>query len=231
MKRMWRLAGIGCIAHVVLLLAGYSQQKSPMFGAAPADIAKTYAQVPATKMYVGGFAITLAWLVLLATLTLVARLLTASSDAGGWAAGLVAAGATVATAVTLAGAYATAGSAYYGATHGYAPDVVAGINMISKFADLLAMSAVGVTAVALGAAGLVSHRLPRWTAAGSLVVGGIGIASGASTGLLNVGNLLWLVWLVVVGVVLLRGPARPGSSEPAEPRLPAGADLSGLRSG
>jgi amino acid transporter len=228
MKRMWRLAGVGCIAHVVLLLAGYSQQKSPMFGATPAEVVKTYAGVPATKMYVGGFLITLAWLVLLATLTLVARLLVVDggTPAGGWLSGLISTAGTAATAVTLAGAYATAGGAYYAAAHGFSADVVAGANMVSKFADLIAMSAIGLTTIAIGAAGLASRTLPRWAAWISVVIGVVGVASGAHTGLLDIGNLLWLAWLVILGVVLMRGPARPHSSEPADNRSLAAAGLS-----
>src|SRR5215470_4999160 len=100
MNRLWRLAGGLCLAHVILLLAGYSQMRVPVFDAAPADVVKTYADVATNRMYAGGFVGVLAWLVLLAAVTLLARLLRTDtaderSRANGWLSGLVAtAGAT-----------------------------------------------------------------------------------------------------------------------------------------
>src|SRR6516165_10699449 len=137
MNRLWRLAGVLCLAYPVLLLAGYSQQRSPVFGASPSDVVSTYAAAPEGKMYVGGYLATIAWLVLVAALTLVARLLRGRGETAGWLAGLVPAGGVVSAAVTLGGAFASAGGAYYAARHGYAPDVVAGVNYASKFADLI----------------------------------------------------------------------------------------------
>ena len=62
--------------------------------------------------------------------------------------------------------------------------------------------------MAVGAAGLASRALPRWAAWTGVAVGVIGVASASSAALLNTGNLLWLAWLILLGVVLLRGPAR-----------------------
>lgn len=220
MKRMWRIAGALCIAHVVLLFAGYSQQKAPNFGDSTAQIVSTYAGVPATKMYAGGFMVTLAWLVLLSAVTLIARLLRGTTEASGWFSRLITAAGSTATSITLAGAYAGAGAAYFAATHGYAPQVVAGLTYVSKFSDQLAMAAAGLCALAVGAAGLTSRALPRWAAWIGVIIGVVGIASASSATLLNTGNLLWLVWLILTGVVLMRGPARSAvSSTPADPIL------------
>jgi hypothetical protein len=207
MNRLWRVAGGLLLAHVILLLAGYSQMRVPVLGASSDDIVRTYAGVPATRMYLGGYVGILAWLALLAAVTLLARLLRGSTESSRWLAGLVATAGVAATAVTAV-AFVTTGAAYYGATHRYTADVVAGITTVSKFADLVAMSVLGVCAVAVGAAGLAGRTLPRWIAVISLLVGVVGIASGANQGLLDVGNLLWLAYLVVFSVVLLRGPAR-----------------------
>lgn len=182
MKRLWRIAGTLCIAHVVLLLAGYSQQRSPVFGASPGAIASLYAGVPATRMYAGGFLVTLAWLVLLAAVTLVARLLRGPGDSAGWLASLILAAGTTATVVTLASSYATAGAAYFAASHGYPADVVAGLNMISKFSDFIAIIASGLCALAVGAAGLAGRRLPRWAAWISVVTGVVCLAAGTGSG-------------------------------------------------
>jgi hypothetical protein len=207
MNRLWRTAGALCIAHVVLLLAGYSQQRSPAFGAGPSSTAATYAGVATTKMYAGGFLAMVAWLVLLAAATLVARLVRGSGETTAWFGNLIVAGATLATAVTL-GSFAATGAAFYGAKHGYPADTVAVVNGVSKFADFIAIAALGVTALAVGGAGLAGATLPRWTGWVSIAVGIVGVASASGTALLNTGTLIVMAWLVMVGVVLLRGPAR-----------------------
>jgi hypothetical protein len=225
MNRLWRTAGVLCIAHPVLLLAGYSQMRSPSFGAIPSAIADAYAGVPGTKMYLGGYLATIAWFALIVLVTLLARLLRGTGDTAGWLAGLIQAAGVTAASVTLAGAFASAGAAYYGARHGYGPDVVAGAHYVAKFADFISMVGLGLCAVAIGGAGLASRALPRWAAGLSLAVGALGIASGANSGLLNLTTLVWLAWLVLVGVVLMRGQARARQAAPA-PAQAALADVS-----
>jgi hypothetical protein len=208
MKRLWRIAGTFCIAYVVLLLAGYSQQRSPVFGASPTSIVRLYSSVPAYKMYVGAVLVTAASLLLLTAFTLIARLLRGQTDTSGWFSALILAAATAAAVVTLVGSYAGAFAAYYAATHGFAADTVAGLNMISKFSDLIAMGASGLSALALGGAGLASGRLPRWAAWISIVVGLVGIVAGTGPAQLNLGTLVWFAWVIMLGVVLLRGQER-----------------------
>jgi hypothetical protein len=208
MKRLWRLAGALCIAYVVLLLAGYSQQRSPAFGASAASITSLYSGVPAGKMYAGAVLVTTASLLLLTAFTLVSRLMRGETEGAGWASALILTAGTAAAAVTLVGSYAGAFAAYYAATHGLGADTVAGLNMISKFSDLIAAAATGVCALAIGGAGLASRRLPRWAAWISIVVGAVDILSGTGPAQLNLGTLVGFVWMVMLGVVLLRGPAR-----------------------
>jgi hypothetical protein len=217
MNRLWRIAGGLCLAHVVLLLAGYSQMRVPVFDAPSADVVSTYTGVPTVRMYAGGYVGIVAWLVLLAAVTLLARLLRGGTDATGWLAGLVAVAGGLATAVT-ATAFVSTGAAYYAARHGYAPDLVAGLTSASKFADFVAMSALGLCALAIGGAALAGRALPRWLGVVSVLVGAAGIAAGAHQGLLDLGNLLWLAYLVVLAVVLLRGPVRRRPQVPADDR-------------
>jgi hypothetical protein len=208
MKRLWRIAGAFCIAYVVLLLAGYSQQRSPGFGASAASITSLYSGVAAGKMYTGAVLVTMASLLLLTAFTLISRLLRGETEGAGWASALILAAGTAAVAVTLVGSYAGAFAAYYAATHGFSADTVAGLNMISKFSDLIAVGATGVCALAIGGAGLASRRLPRWAAWISIVVGAVDIVSGTGPAQLNLGTLVGFAWMIMLGVVLLRGPAR-----------------------
>ncbi len=219
MNRLWRIAGVLCLAHPVLLLAGYSQQRSAPFGAVPAAVVATYAGVPETRMYLGGYVAALAWLVLIAAVTLVARLVRGTGETSGWLAGLAQAAGVTAAAVTLAGAFAGAGGAYYAARHGYSPDVVAGMHYIAKFADFVSIATLGLCTLAVGGAALASRALPRWTAWLSVAVGVLGTASGTGGALLNFFTLVWLAWLVVLAVVLMRGPARSRRAAAAEPVL------------
>ena len=208
MKRLWRVAGALCIAYVILLLAGYSQQRSPSFGASATSITSLYASVPAGKMYAGAVLVTVASLVLLAAITLIARLLRGRTDGSAWLSALVLTAGAVAAGVTLVGSYAGAFAAYFAATHGFGADTVAGLNMISKFSDLIASGATGLCVLAIGGAGLASHRLPRWAAWISVVVGAVDIVSGTGPAQLNMGTLVGFAWTIMLGLVLLRGPAR-----------------------
>jgi hypothetical protein len=218
MNRLWRLAGVLCLAYPVLLLAGYSQQRSPVFGASPSEIVSTYAAVPETKMYVGGYLATIAWLVLIAAVTLLARLVRGSGETAGWLAGLAQAGVVTAAAVTLGGAFASTGGAYYAARHGYAADIVASVNYASKFADLISIAALGLGILAIAGAGLASRALPRWAAWLGVLVGALAVASGTSSALMNFTTLVLLAWFVVLAVVVMRGPARLRTVA-AEPKL------------
>ena len=226
MKRLWRVAGAFCIAYVVLLLAGYSQQRSPAFGASAASVTSLYSGVPAGKMYAGAILVTMASLLLLTAFTPIARLLRGGTEGAGWAAALILTAGTAAAAVTLAGSYAAAFAAYYAATHGFGAGTVAGLNMISKFADLIAIGASGLGALALGGAGLASGGCPggRRGSASSPALSassrGPGLpAERGHTRLARVGDHA-------------RGgaAARPGARPPAPPARPAAgrvaADLS-----
>lgn len=219
MNRLWRTAGVLCIAYPVLLLAGYSQQRSPAFGAVPSDIVSTYAGVTEGRMYLGGYIATIAWLVLIAAVTLLARLLRGTGETSGWLAGLIQAAGVTSAAVTLGGAFAATGGAYYAARHGYAPDTVAGIHYVGKFADFVNMAALGVCALAVGGAGLAGRALPRWAAWLSVAVGVLGVAAGSGGALLGLATLVWLAWFVLLAVVLMRGPARVPRAAPAGPAL------------
>jgi hypothetical protein len=60
--------------------------------------------------------------------------------------------------------------------------------------------------------------LPRWVAWSGYLVGVLSIAAVpfARVGGLDIANLTWLVWFVVLGVAALRGPRTPAMSDPDE---------------
>jgi hypothetical protein len=130
-----------------------------------------------------------------------ARLVPGTGDVSGWFASLTVAAGALATAVTLGGAYAAAGAAFYGARHGFPADVVASVNYISKFSDFIAIAALGGCAVAVGGAALASAALPRWAGWLSVAMGVFCVASASGTAMLSAGTLLFLAWLIVLAVV------------------------------
>jgi len=85
--------------------------------------------------------------------------------------------------------------------------VVASLHEASKYADFITMIGFGVLALAVGAAVLTSGALARWFGFISLAVGAVGIASG-NAAVLDKGTLVWVAWLIALGVVSLRTPRR-----------------------
>jgi hypothetical protein len=65
-----------------------------------------------------------------------------------------------------------------------------------------------VCALSVGGAALAGGTLPRWAGWLSVLVGLVCVVSAGGPSLLAIGTLLFLAWLVVLGVVLIRGPAR-----------------------
>ena len=221
MNRLWRVAGALCLAHVVLLLAGYSQMKSPAFGANPAAIATTLGHASTSTMFVGGFIATVAWLVFLAAVTLVGRLVRGESEAGHWMSSLGVAAGTLAAAVTLGGAFASSGAAFYGVKHGYSTDLVAGITYAGKFADFIAIAALGLCALGIGGAVLASGSLSRWFGWLTVAVGIVAVVGAAGSAPLNFATVVFLGWIVVLAVMLIRGRRRSVDSGPANRLLVA----------
>ncbi len=214
MNRLWRIAGTLCLAHVVLLLAGYSQMKSPTYGARPTSIVTTFAGVSTSTMFVGGFIALIAWLVFLAAVTLVGRLVRGTTETAGWLASLGVAAGTLATAVTIGGAFATTGAAFYGAKHGYSPDLVAGITYVGKFADFVAIASLGVCAVGIGGAALAGGALARWFGWLSVAAGIVGVIGATGSATLNFATVVLLGWVVVLAVMLVRGRRNAPSGAP-----------------
>jgi len=63
-------------------------KRSPVFAASPSAIVSTYGGVATAKMYAGGYIVTVAWLVLVAGVTLAARLVRGTGEVSGWFASL-----------------------------------------------------------------------------------------------------------------------------------------------
>jgi hypothetical protein len=125
-------------------------------------------------------------------------------ETSAWLASLVRTVGVTAAVVTLGGACTATGGVYYGARHGFPAQTVAALHEVGTCADFISMAA-------LGGCALASRSLPRWLAGLSLavgVVGVVGVVGGTGPAELGLATVVWLGWLVILAVVLLRGPAR-----------------------
>ena len=210
MKALWRTAAGLCLAHLVLMLAGYSQQKAPRFTDDPAAVAKTYLTTPATPNYVGEFLAVMAFFLLLALVPLLATLLRADSPASRWLSGFVSASGIAYVVLTIGASFAPPAAAFYLAQHGGDPALVGALDRLGTFGTAASLIALGVFVVSIGAAALVSRALGAFIGVTGVGVGVFTIASvaGISTGFIDYGQLAFMVWFVVLAGAMVRRSTR-----------------------
>ena len=225
MKTLWRAAAALCIAHVALMLGGFTQQHRALLGADPAHLTTAFAKGTITSTFVGGYISLLGFFAFLLLVPLLARLLRGASEPAGWFAGAVSATGITYVAVTLATSFAAAGAAFYSARHGVDLGAVAAVNNLGELASDLGSAVLALFTVTVGAAVLASRALPRWLGWSGVVVGVgyLGAVAGAGLGLADYGMLIWMVWFVVAAVGMLRqaGRAPVVVSSPAQPLVTA----------
>jgi hypothetical protein len=207
---LWRVAGGLAIAHVVLLFAGFSQEKSPAHGDSADRVARLFGDADFTRVIAGGYVESLSFVVLLPALVFVARQVGQRTEIGRWASmtGL-AAGIGYVTATLAAGMPAGA-AALYAAQHGADPTVVAAVVDVRNYAFFLSILLCGGQALAVGVAALADGRFTRWLGWGGLVAGTLSIV-GVAAQFVNIASMLWIIWWVGVGITLIRYPRRNAS--------------------
>jgi hypothetical protein len=196
------------IAHVVLLFAGFSQEKSVMLGDGPADVARIYGSGSLDRILAGGFVEALSFIVLLPAIVFVGRVIGQRTEAGRWAAQTALAAGITYVAVTLATGLPAGAAAVYGAHHQLGDGAtLALVNDVRNFAFYVSLLALGAYSVCLGIAALTDERRARWMGWGGLLLGGLlflGLATDTWTDGANLASALWAVWWVGVGVGLIR---------------------------
>lgn len=220
MKVLWRVAAVLCFVHIVLMLAGYSQQHKPMPGASAGDIVAAYRTGPEVRTYVGEFIALIAFAVLLAAVPLLSTLLRGERPASQWLARFAAAAGTTYVALTMSSSFAPAAAAFYLARHGGDPGIVVALDRLGFFGDAGSVAAMGLFAIGVGAATLASGAMARWLGWAGLVVGvvALGSVAGIGRGLIDYGQLIWMIWFVVLAGAMLRRAGRPAfAAEPVRP--------------
>jgi hypothetical protein len=204
--RLWQLAGALCLTHVALIPVGLSLQQAPLLDDGVRGITDAYVEGDITRVFTGGVLESLGFLLLIPALVFLARVLGRRTEAGAWAAqtGLLCGVAYVA--VTFAVGFPAGAVAMYGAQHGLDLDAAFALNNLRIFGYFLSLLLLGGSTLGFALAALADRFHPRW-------FGGFGIATGllllcstplAGLGQQDWGTLAWMVWLVGVGVLMLR---------------------------
>jgi hypothetical protein len=214
MKVLWRVAAGLCIAHIVLMLAGYSQQHAPMPNASPAQVVAAYQTGAETKTYVGEYIAVVAFLVLLAAVAALGTLLRSERPAAQWLSRFVGGSGITYVAVTIGISFAPAATAFYLARHGGDTALVGALDKLAMFGTAASIAAMGLFTIAIGAAALASGALGRFIGWSGIAVGLWVLASvaGIGRGLIDYGQLVWMIWFVVLAGAMLR---RAGRATPA----------------
>jgi hypothetical protein len=209
-RRLWRTAGALAIAHVVLMLAGFAFQRVAPLAAAPSAVVATLRDQPLGRSYAGVAIALVAFLVLLADVALLARLMRGRDETTRWLASLAGASGTVYVAVTLATAFAGATAALYATHQGADGSVVAALSWTHWFAVLVATGVLGLLTALIGALVWRTRALPRWVAVGAWLVGAVCLAGsvpGAGS-LVDDSTLVWVVWFTATGIAAIRAGSR-----------------------
>lgn len=212
-RRLWQIAGGLVIAHVALIPVGIYLQQRPLFAEGSAGITDAYVGGDLARGLTGGLLEAFGFLLMIPALAFLGRVLGRRSEAGRWAAqtGLLCGLGYVA--VTFAVGFPAMAAAMYGVRHGLDADLAFAINNIGTFGYFLSLMLLGGSTLGYAAAALADRVHPRWFGGFGAVTGLALLASAplATVGQQDVATLVWMVWFVGVGVLLLRH--RPAAVE------------------
>ncbi|MGY1825778.1 hypothetical protein [Blastococcus sp. SYSU DS0541] len=221
-RTAWRVAGSLALAHVVLILVGISQQRSPRLGDGAEAVAAEYVDGDLARIMAGGYVESVGFLLLLPVLAFLARALS-RSETGGWASQTAFAAGIAYVALSLAPGLAAGAAALYGAQHGADMVTVSLVNDVRNFTFFLSVLLLGVHAAGVGIAVLADGELPPWLGWAGLGTGLVLVASvpAARLGAVDWATVAWMVWFLALATVMLR--YRPGGPDAAAPPVFSGA--------
>lgn len=222
-RRLWQVAGALAITHVVLIPVGIALQDGPLFSDGVKGIEEDYVSGNLARSFTGGILESYAFLLMIPVVVFLARALGRRTEAGRWAAqtGLMCGLAYIT--VTFAVGFPAGGAAMYGAQHGLDLETAFALNNVRIFGYFLSLMLLGGATLGIALSALADGVHRRW-------FGGFGIVAAvallvstplAGIGQQDAGTLVWMVWFLGAGVLMLRHrePAAPGGSAgfPADP--------------
>jgi hypothetical protein len=201
---LWRVAGGLAIAHAVILLGSFAMEgtASAEHGTSPSEIARTFGDLSLARAFGAGYVEALSFFVLTPAIVLIAWLFSRRTLSGRLAAQTFAAFGVVYVASTLAVGFPPGAAGLYAAHHGVDPVSLAMVLDIRNFAFFLQVAVSAAMALALGVAALSERLHTRWVGWGGVAVGVVGIVAVPFAH--NVISMLWLVWWVGAGILMLR---------------------------
>ena len=213
-RTAWRTAGFLALGHVVLILVGISQQRSPRLGDDAAAVAAEYVDGDLTRILAGGYIEAVGFVVLLPVVAFLARAVGRRTELGAWAAQTAFAGGIGYVLVSLAPGLAAGAAALYGAQRGADLATVSVVNDVRNFAFFLSVLLLAVHAAGVGVSTLSDRVLPNWLGWSGLTTGLVLIASVpfAAVGAVDYATLVWILWFVALaGVMIKHRPTRVGT--------------------
>ena len=225
--RLWQIAGGFAIVHVVLIFLGIFLQQGPLFADGVEGIEDKYVGGDMGRTFTGGILESFAFLLLVALFTFLAGALGRTTEAGRWAARTGLACGLTYVAVTFAVGFPAGAVSMYGAQHGLDLDTAFALNNLRIFSYFLSLMLLGACTIGFAVAALADRVHSGWFGAFGLVTGAGLLASTplASIGHQDWGTLVWVVWIVGVGVLMLRHREAPQESPiSAAPRQTVGHD-------
>ena len=209
-RLLTRWAGGLVIAHVVVLMGGFAVESgvaSVEHGTSPSTIQHTFADHSLVKIFAGGYVESLAFVLLVPALVLVAQSFSRRTDLGRLASRTFLGLGIAYVASTLAVGFPPGAAAFYAAHHGVAASTIATVNDIRNYSFVLQVALTAAMAAALGIAALGERRHTRWVGWGGLAFGLVGLAVTPIAH--NPVSMVFLIWWVGLGVVLLREKDQP----------------------
>lgn len=203
---LWRVAGALVITHIVMMFAGFSQERSTMLGASVADARHAFAEGSIARIMVGGYVESLSFVVLLPALVFLARAVGTRTEAARWAGQTSFAAGLTYVAITLAAGMPAGAAALYGGHHGADLHTALMVTDIRNFAFYLSLMVLAAQAIGLGVAAWLDGFSRLWVGVGGIVTGLallVGVA-GAGQEWQDYAAMVWMIWFVGVGVCLVR---------------------------
>src|SRR4051812_43451959 len=191
---LWRWGGGLALAHVIVLFAGFSQEVAVEHSTPLSQLMEKYGHADLTRVFTGGYVESLAYVLLVPALVVLAHLFTGRTEVGRLAARTFLGLGIAYVAATLAVGFAPGASAIYASQHGGDAHLVAAVNDIRNFAFVLQIAIALAMTLALGIAARAERLFVHWVGWGGIVLGSVGIA--VTPLLHNATNMLQLIWWV-----------------------------------
>jgi hypothetical protein len=205
-RTAWRMAGVFAIGHVVLILVGITQQNSLLLGDDAATVTAQYVRGDMARTLAGGYVEALGLLLLLPVIAFLARAVGRRTEAGRWAAQTGFAAGTGYVLLSLAPGLSAGAAAIYHAQRGADVAAVSLVNDVRIFSFFLSLLLLAVHTIAIAIGVLTDRALPAWvgwSAIGTAVLLAVSVPF-AAAGMADYATLLWIVWFIALGTVMLR---------------------------